>query len=257
LLRIIGDLEAPQAFLTPNPAAKYPPGHQAPPRRPSQRDDRSTQRNQTAMNNGAEGGKHRREHRGPRRWQWSGYRLTAQAIALFGLWLALSGETAIEFLAIGALTAIAAVAFTEILFSGTHEGKFAQAPPNLSWLLASAVRFSAYVPWLVLEIAVSNVHVALLVLHPRLPIDPSLVEFDTALTSERAQVMLAQSITLTPGTVTVDASDGRFLIHCLSRKSRGGLAEGSIQTRIGRVFVEPTPGEVTLRDIIRPREVPL
>ena len=65
------------------------------------------------------------------------------------------------------------------------------------------MRFLLYLPWLAYQILASNIYVAYLVLHPRMPIDPSLVEFETSLQSERALVLLAQSITLTPGTVTV------------------------------------------------------
>ena len=190
-------------------------------------------------------------------WKHPAVRFIAQALVLFGLWLSLSGRFGAEFLAVGAVAAVLAVALSHLLFRGTHEGKFAAAPASYRWLGGSVVRFALYLPWLAFEIAVANLHVAYLVLHPRLPIDPSLVEFDTSLESERAQVLLAQSITLTPGTVTVDASDGKFLVHCLSAKSRAGLAEGGIQRKIATLFREPAPERVSLYDIERPGQVPL
>jgi multicomponent Na+:H+ antiporter subunit E len=184
-------------------------------------------------------------------------RQLAQWLLLFGLWVAFSGQIVVEFLVLGALTAAAALAFSELLFRGTHEGMFPSAPPHISWYVRTTLRFLLYIPWLGYEIIVSNLHVTYLVLHPRMPIDPSLVEFATSLQSERAQVLLAQSITLTPGTVTVDASNGKFVIHCLSNQSREGLAEGKLQAKIANVFNEPSATEIVLTDIQRPGQVPL
>ena len=189
-------------------------------------------------------------------WRRPIVRRIAQATVLFGLWLALSGELAVEFLAAGALAAVGGVAVSELLFRGTHEGRFTPAPSSIAWLLRTIVRFAAYLPWLAYEIVVANAYVVWLVLHPRLPIDPSLVRFDTTLGSERGQVLLAQSITLTPGTVTVDASNGVFVVHCLSRRSREGLAEGGIQRKIAAVFEETAPAAVALSDILEPDQVP-
>ena len=189
-------------------------------------------------------------------WRRPAVRRAAQVATLFGLWLAFSGEFDVEFLAVGAVAAVGGVAVSELLFRGTHEGKFAPAPSSIAWLLRSTARSLLYLPWLAYEIVAANLHVAFLVLHPRLPIDPSLVRFDTSLESERAQVLLAQSITLTPGTVTVDASNGTFVIHCLSRRSRQGLEQGNIQSKIASVFEEPAPERVTLSDIERPEQVP-
>ena len=112
-----------------------------------------------------------------------------------------------------------------------------------------------YAPWLLWEIALANLHVAYLVLHPRLPVDPILVEFETSLHSESAQVLLAQSITLTPGTVTVDVSDGRFIVHCLSAKSTQGMEDGVIQRKVAGIFSEPAPESVRLADVTTVEQV--
>ena len=189
-------------------------------------------------------------------WRRPIFRRGAQVAVLFGLWLAFSGELAVEFLAAGVLAAVGGVAVSELLFRGTHEGRFTSAPGSVGWLFRTVARSALYLPWLAYEIVVANLYVAWLVLHPRLPIDPSLVRFDTSLGSERGQVLLAQSITLTPGTVTVDASNGVFVVHCLSRRSRAGLAEGGIQRKIAAVFEEAAPGAVALSDIEEPDQVP-
>ncbi len=176
---------------------------------------------------------------------------------LFGLWVAFSGVFLTEFIVIGAITAVIAIAVSERMFVGTHEGVFSAAPPRVVWFARVVLRLLLYVPWLAYQIVFANFYVVYLVLHPRMPIEPSLVEFDTTLTSEAAQVLLAQSITLTPGTVTVDASGGRFLVHCLSRKTRQGIEDGDIQTKVAKVFGEPWVDKVNVTDIEAPGQVPL
>jgi len=59
----------------------------------------------------------------------------------------------------------------------------------------------------------ANIDVAKRVLSPSLPINPGIVEFETKLTSEFAKMILANSITLTPGTISVDMVDNRYYIH--------------------------------------------
>jgi len=175
---------------------------------------------------------------------------------LFALWMAFSGVFVAEFMIIGGISAVGAIAVSELLFRGSHEGKHASAPRSVPWYAKTVLRFLAYLPWLAYQIIVSNFHVAYLVLHPKMPIDPTLVEFDTTLVSERAQVTLAQSITLTPGTVTVDASNGKFLIHCLSRTTRQGIEDGVLQKRVAQIFGEPWAEHVDLTEIESASQVP-
>jgi multicomponent Na+:H+ antiporter subunit E len=184
-------------------------------------------------------------------------RRSMQALALFGLWVLLSGHLVREFLALGVVSAVGAVVFTAWVFHGSHEGAFSPLPRTALWRTSALVRFAAYVPWLIWQIITSNLHVVRLVVHPRMPIEPSLVLFETSLTSEPAQVLLAQSITLTPGTVTVDAANGRFLIHCISRVSREGIADGSIQRKVAAVFGEPSVSRVELVPVTTPEQAAL
>jgi multicomponent Na+:H+ antiporter subunit E len=189
------------------------------------------------------------------RWKLAARWLT-QWIVLFALWMALSGVLVAEFMIIGGISAVGAIVVSERLFHGSHEGKYASAPNSVKWYAITVLRFMVYIPWLSYQIIVSNFYVAYLVLHPKLSVEPTLVEFKTTLVSERAQVTLAQSITLTPGTVTVDASDGNFLIHCLSRTTRQGIEDGILQKRVAQVFGEPWVDHVEVTDIESPNQVP-
>ena len=182
-------------------------------------------------------------------------RWTAQTLILFGVWFAFSGHTEIEFLIMGAVTAVTGTALTHWLFAGDQEMRFRHVPYGFGWVVHGIFRSILYAPWLLWEIALANLHVAYLVLHPRLPVEPSLVEFETSLSSESAQVLFAQSITLTPGTVTVDVSDGRFMVHCLSSKSRQGMEDGSIQRKVAGIFSEDAPESVQLTDVVTLEQV--
>ncbi len=174
---------------------------------------------------------------------------TLQTGLHFALWIVLSGHTEAEFLALGAVVAVGATFIANWLFHGIDDPVYAGPRRGLSWFAGVGLRFVLYIPWLAWEVVLSGLHVSYLALHPKMPIDPSLVEFETSLESERAQVLLAQSITLTPGTVTVDASNGRFVVHCLSEKSREGIEDGRIQRKVGSVFDEPAAARAALREV--------
>lgn len=103
-------------------------------------------------------------------------------------------------------------------------------------LAARLVRMGAYAPYLLWEILKANVHVAYVVLHPRLPIDPQMVEFDAAVWSELPVTTLANSITLTPGTLTVDVTRQHFTVHALTVSSREGLLSGDLERAVRFVF---------------------
>ena len=187
---------------------------------------------------------------GPERgWQRAAARRVGYAALLFALWLGLSGLIEGLFLMAGAVCSVIVVLITERIFRPAAPGDFGRAPTGFGWFAASWLRFALYVPWLLWQIALANLHVARLVLHPRLPIDPALVEFDSTLTTEAAHALLANSITLTPGTVTVEMTARRFVVHCLSAGSRRGIEEGALLRRAGWVFGEGTGAAPAVREV--------
>jgi len=92
----------------------------------------------------------------------------------------------------------------------------------------------AYWPWLALEILKSGWTVAKIILDPRLPISPTLVRFRPSQESAVGLVTHANSITLTPGTVTIEARHGEFLVHALTRAGSEGLAGSEMDVRVRR-----------------------
>ena len=99
-------------------------------------------------------------------------------------------------------------------------------------------RFITYVPWHIYQIVLSNFHVAYLALSPHMPIDPRVIRYKTKLESDISWVAFANSITLTPGTITVDIVNNEFVVHALSDKLADDLNAGEMEDRIAHIFME-------------------
>ena len=102
-----------------------------------------------------------------------------------------------------------------------------------------------YVVWLLKEIVVAAVGVARIVLTPKMPLDPSLLEFHAEMPNAGSQAILANSITLTPGTITIDISHGVFLVHAINDSSSDGLVRGVMPARVAHLYRDDGSGEVT------------
>ena len=108
-------------------------------------------------------------------------------------------------------------------------------------MLRKSGRFIIYIVWELWQIILANFDVAYRVLHPKMPIDPSVIEFDTSLRSDLAIVTLANSITLTPGTITIniDQEKGRFQVHAIAHKPADALlVDKTMQQKVAKVFME-------------------
>jgi multicomponent Na+:H+ antiporter subunit E len=98
------------------------------------------------------------------------------------------------------------------LWLGAHYSRLGLPPLELKRLLS----FFIYLAVLGFEIVTANLDVAYRVLHPAMPIRPGVVVIRTRLTSDIARMILANSITLTPGTFTLDVVGDRLLIHWIN-----------------------------------------
>jgi multicomponent Na+:H+ antiporter subunit E len=152
-------------------------------------------------------------------------RVVALGATLFAFWLLLSGIYT-PFLVLAGLGASAVIA-------------------ALAWRMGAAdaegypVQFTfatvTYWPWLIKEIALCGWQVARIVLDPRLPVSPTLVRFKPSQKTTVGLVTHANSITLTPGTLTVEAGHDSFLVHALTRTGAGGLADSEMDRRVSRL----------------------
>ncbi len=90
-----------------------------------------------------------------------------------------------------------------------------------------APRLIRYWVWLLKEVGKSSYDVAKIVLSPNLPISPTLVEVEAKPRGPIGQVILSNSITLSPGTVTLDLHDSKLMVHCLTRQGAAALDEAN------------------------------
>ncbi|MCD2202297.1 MULTISPECIES: monovalent cation/H+ antiporter subunit E [unclassified Halobacterium] len=148
--------------------------------------------------------------------------------ATYGFYLLVSGTLATFDLATGAITAGVVSA---LLWRITTRGEV-----EVSKLGGRLARFALYVPFLLWEIVKANLDIAYVVLHPRLPIDPRVVEFDAAVWSALPATTLANSITLTPGTLTIDVTQRHFTVHSLTAGARDDLLDGALERAVRFVF---------------------
>ena len=102
------------------------------------------------------------------------------------------------------------------------------------------LRFIKYIPWLLLEIVKANFHMLYITFHPRMKeiINPHTFTFESNLKTDIAIATLANSITLTPGTITITAdTDGVFCIHAIDKESADALP-GEMLKRVAHIFGE-------------------
>ena len=105
------------------------------------------------------------------------------------------------------------------------------------------LRLCFYIPWLLWQIVIASLQVAYAVLHPRCPIDPAILRFKTRLGNTSAKVILGNSITLTPGTITLEIADSEFLVHALMDVSSTGIIDGTLAGQVAELY-ERRPGQV-------------
>lgn len=96
-------------------------------------------------------------------------------------------------------------------------------------------RLPRYWAWLLPEVVKSSIDVSRIILDRRLPISPVIVEFEAAPKGPVGQAILGNSITLSPGTVTLDVHDGRLRVHCLTREGADALLSGEFNRRAAQL----------------------
>lgn len=147
-------------------------------------------------------------------------------------WIVLSGKFDLFHLTLGIISSlIVAYQSADLVFIS----------PDLKGYLGNSLRFARYIPWLVYQVFIANLHVMYLVFHPRMMevIDPRIIHFKSRLQKEISHLIFANSITLTPGTITVYVSGiyGDYTVHVIDAHS-GESLPGEMEGRVGRVFGE-------------------
>lgn len=157
------------------------------------------------------------------------------AVLMMALWFIMSGQTETKFLILGALSSI--LIATVCLRTLTMRGALSDSSYYL--LEVNIFRFIAYFAWLLVQIAKSAIYVARISLFRRSEVDPSIAWFRADYDNPAARAMLANSITLTPGTITIDITeDGVYSVHALTASLREGLLDGSMQAKVAWLYGE-------------------
>jgi multicomponent Na+:H+ antiporter subunit E len=102
------------------------------------------------------------------------------------------------------------------------------------------IHFILYLPWLLWQVFLANLHVLFLVLSPKMMdrIDPQIIKITSRIDDRLGLVTFANSITLTPGTITVNVSmHGELSIHAIDKESAAALP-GEMERRVARIFGE-------------------
>lgn len=147
----------------------------------------------------------------------------------FITWIILSGRFDLFHLTLGVVASgIVAMISADIMFPAFQFRRM----PGI-W-----VGFIKYIPWLLYQIFLANLHILYLTFHPRMKelIDPRLITFQSKLKDDMALLIFANSITLTPGTVTVHVTViGKFVVHAIDADSAGDLP-GFMEEKVEKIF---------------------
>lgn len=137
-------------------------------------------------------------------------------------WLLLSGHYTGFLIALGVASALGCAYVAQRMDILDVEGH----PIHL------ASRAVTYFPWLIWEILTSAWDVTKLILHPKLPISPTLVTVKASQKTALGVNVYGNSITLTPGTITVEVRGNELTVHAITREGADGLASGGMDRRV-------------------------
>ena len=149
--------------------------------------------------------------------------LILKATALFVLWIMLSASFDWIHLGLGLV-----LSFTVAWINSGHSPF---VPKFRLW-----GNILLYLPWLFVKIVKSSLHLSKLILHPALPIDPRLIQVETKLGHHAAVVLLGNSITLTPGTITAEVDRNTLIVHAMDEVSAEDVTSKRIESKIAEMF---------------------
>ncbi len=144
---------------------------------------------------------------------------------LLGLWLLLSGHYNFFLLSLGAASIVLVLVIALRMDVVDHEGQ----PVHLTFAAL------LYWPWLGWQIVKANIDVARRILDPALPISPTVFKVKASQKSEVGKVMYANSITLTPGTISMRLEGDEIEVHALTREAAEELQQGEMDRRVSAV----------------------
>ncbi len=168
-----------------------------------------------------------------------------------GVWLLMSGHYDITHISMGVISVAMVVALNYRLrkyyFFQEEIAESKAKVKDLHPVRLRTMQMILYIPWLIWQIVVASLQVAAVVLSPKMPIDPAMLKFKTKLPNDSAKVILGNSITLTPGTITVQVKEDEFMVHALMDASFTGIQDDSLPAAVAKLY-DKTPKHV-VRDM--------
>ncbi|WP_072681252.1 Na+/H+ antiporter subunit E [Arcobacter sp. LA11] len=151
------------------------------------------------------------------------YFILAFVLALF--WFLLSGHTSILLLTLG----LASIILVTWLVSRMDRND--NAPIRMLF----SIEFLSYLAWLVWQVLLTNIDVARRIWKTSLPIKPTCRKIKVSVKNPLIKTIYANSITLTPGTVTTEVGEDYFIVHALNVEGLDELEEGEMERRLIRL----------------------
>ena len=161
--------------------------------------------------------------------------MTCLALVLFAFWMVLSGRTETKFVIYGILTAVVTTWVTyPLLLVPNKDGS------KKYYVFGFSIpKMIMYFFWLMWQLVLANIDVLLATTGQELNIDPKVVRFRFRADNPMASVILVNSITLTPGTVTMNVTDdGVYEIHALTVGAAAGVLDGGMQKKVADLYGE-------------------
>jgi len=154
-------------------------------------------------------------------------RYIRSALFVAGVWLLLSGHYTALILSLGAVSVLIVTWF--IWRMDRVDGEMGVLPMR--------PRLMYYLLWLMWQVVLSNIDLVRRIWDPALPIRPTWQRLDIKVTSTLAKTLYANSITLTPGTLTTDVREDHFMVHSLSPDGIEELRKGEMEKQIQRLRI--------------------
>ena len=165
--------------------------------------------------------------------KWTLTRIVLTSLYLFAGWLLFTGSTAAQTMATGAAFSLLIALTTFKLFIDDDEAARRTLIPRVHWL-------AVYLVLVVYKVYISSFQTAFAVL--RNDYNPRVVHFRTRLNSDIARSVVAGSITLTPGTITMELTDDHLVVHWLQASTThsryaGTIIKGSLESILRKVWI--------------------
>lgn len=177
-------------------------------------------------------------------------KIALHASLLMMFWLIMSGMYDLFHISLGVFSVIVVMLINYKILNYNYFGEEGNSGKGFRYY-----RLPYYLLFLLKEIVISALKVAYLILHPKMPIKACVAKFRVNLPNMNARVLLANSITLTPGTVSIDIrEDNTFIVHSLTKASDPTWIDYTLAVEVAKLYNIDSTNVVQDEEIINSRE---